>query len=114
MLLAGRMAEIEGSSSKSVPVEKKVVLVCLGEQRKPVSFISDGTVEERKVLRDAIAVAYSDSPCSVAEKPILQMKNELWDGVFVDIGKEEVIPNRAVLRIVPEVSMQFWLLNTCV
>ena len=28
------------------------------------------------------------------------MKNEQWDGVFVDLEEEDIIPNRAVLCIV--------------
>lgn len=85
MLLAVRMAEKEGLSSKSIPIKNKVILVCIGEQRKPVPFISDGALKDRKALHAAIRVAYGDSPCSAAEKPVIQMTTKLWDGVFVDI-----------------------------
>ena len=54
------MAENALSSSEIPPeVCNKVVLVCRGEEKKPVSFSSDGAPRKR------------------------QMKNEQWDGFFV-------------------------------
>ena len=95
------MAEKALSSSEIAPdVCDKVALVCRGEQKKPVSFSSDGTPRERQALHAAIRVAYGDSHCPIESKPVIQMKNEQWDGVFVDLEEEDIIPNRAVLRIV--------------
>ena len=94
------MAEKPLSATSSPEVYEKVVLVCRGEQRKPVSFRSDGTPREREALHAAVNVAYG----AVAENPVIQMKSEQWDGVFVDLGEEDVIPDRAVLRIVGEVA----------
>ena len=82
----------------------KAVLVCRGKQKKPVSFSSDGTPGERQALHAAIRVAYGDSH-PVAENPVIQMKNEQWDGVYVDLGEKDVIPNRAVLQIVAELFL---------
>ena len=61
----------------------KAVLVCRGERKKPVSFSSDGTPGERQALHAAIRVAYGGSH-PAAESPVIQMKNEQWDGSFVD------------------------------
>ena len=78
-----RMAEKALSSSEIPPeVCNKVVLVCRGEQKKPVSFSSDGTPRKRQTLHAAIRVAYSDSHCPVELKPVIQMKNEQWDVFF--------------------------------
>ena len=60
LVLVARMAENALSSSEIPPeVCNKVVLVCRGEEKKPVSFSSDGAPRKR------------------------QMKNEQWDGFFV-------------------------------
>ena len=87
-------------------------------QKKPVSFSSDGTPGERQALHAAIRVAYGDSH-PVAENPVIQMKNEQWDGVFMDLGEEDVIPNRAVLQICVKGStynctlwMLLWLVSS--
>ena len=53
------------------------------EQKKPVSFSSDGTPRERQALHAVIRVAYGDLHCPVESKPVIQMKNKQWDGVFV-------------------------------
>lgn len=83
--------------------KEKIVLVCIGEQKKPIFYKSDGTPGERQALHAAIRAAYGDSH-PVAENPVIQMKDEHWNGLFVDLGEEDVIPNRSVLRIVAEVA----------
>ena len=66
-------------SSSTPEVCDKVVLICRGKQKKPVSFSSDGTPGERQALHAAIRVAYGGSH-PAAESPVIQMKNEQWDG----------------------------------
>ena len=36
---------------------------------------------------------------------VVQVKNEQWEGEFVDLGDEEEIPDRGVLRVAVEVNL---------
>ena len=66
-----------------------------------------------KAIKLAVVAEYSDvlqrsSSCtdeSVAQSLILQMKAEDWDGVFSDVSDSDVIPDKAVVRVVEECPM---------
>ena len=79
----------------------KKVLVCFEERKREVAF-SSGSEKEGDVssLLDAIAKVFAD--VLPAENPthqlILQIKNEDWDGEFLDA--EGQIPDKSVVRAV--------------
>ena len=83
------------------PVIKKV-LVCFGERKREVTFTSatekDGDV---KAVMEAVSEVFADvldSSDNPTRDLILQIKNEAWNGEFLDVKGE--IPDGTVLRAV--------------
>ena len=72
---------------------EKCVLICTGERKRPVTFT--GSKEQ---LLTAIKDAFSD-----VVKPesniFLQIKDEAWGGMFVDL-RDEDNPDRSILKAV--------------
>jgi hypothetical protein len=83
-------------------LSEKVVLVCLGERKRRVKY-TPGENEVETIL-DSVRSVYGDLPKLLRGDLVLQIKNEDW-GEFVDLAPEDSIPNRSVLRVVPEVSL---------
>ena len=91
----------ESGSNPSSIVQK----VCIGEQKRPVTYTVDGTIKERKALLAAAKQVYADvTSLEVESDIVVQVKNEQWEGEFVDLGDEE-IPDRGVLRVAVEVNL---------
>ena len=105
--------------SSSVRMEKKV-LVSVGENTRVVTFstapapnVVDSTpVADRDTLAEAVCVTFADI-LRTDQEFFLQLRNEDWGGVFVDmLGTEDVANKsvcRAVLKSATEVS---WLHKT--
>ena len=77
-------------------LDEKVVLCCFKDHRRSVKY--SGSIDN---LNKAVAEKFSDllpQDCEV----FLQLKEEFWEGQFVDINKDDNIPNHAVVRIVME------------
>ena len=89
---------------------EKVVLVCMGENKRIVPFstpagsesqlqtASSATVADTEALAAAIRVAFKDV-LQPGQEFFLQLKNEEWGGVFVDLLGGP-IPDRSVVRAV--------------
>ncbi len=101
------MGESSSSASSSSPPVRKSLLVCFGERKRPVTFTSDGTTNERKSLLSAVKEAYENSAGNIGNDAVMQIKSELWGGEFVDLREDEIIPDRAVVRVVAEVLKQY-------
>ena len=83
----------------------KNVLVSYRGRKRPVSFCSEPS-DERKSLVAAIGDTFKDVVNDgFSDDVVVQMKSEDWGGEFVDVPKDAVIPDRAVLQIITEVSL---------
>ena len=85
----------------------KTVLVCFGERKRPVNIAQDSSLKDVKLAivneyEDVLPRSTSSTNESIAEKLLLQVKAEEWEGVFVDVKEEDDIPDKSVLRIVEE------------
>ena len=80
----------------------KTVLVCFGERKRPVNIAQDLKLAIVIEYEDVLPRSTSSSNKSIAEKLLLQVKAEEWEGVFVDVKEEDDIPDKLVLRIVDE------------
>ena len=91
--------------------KNKSVLVCLGERKRGVSFsCGKDSEEERAAIIEAVKEAYKDVSKFDGDL-VLQIKSELWEGEFLDLATGEVIPNKAVLRAILEVSPSIYYYN---
>lgn len=83
----------------------KTVLVSLGERTRPVTFSGSN-----QALMEAILAVFKDV---LGEQGVyLQLKDESWGGVFVDIQEQE-IPDRGI-RPPDEEKQQTVVSGTCV
>ena len=73
---------------------QKLVLVSVGENRRPVAFI--GGVNE---LKKAVQKKFRD--CLKSDEIIVQIKSEDWDGEFIDVKENDDIPDRSVVKVIP-------------
>ena len=85
----------------------KSVLVCFGERKRPVTLPNDSSVNDLKLAivneyQDVLPRSSSSTDQSVADRLVLQIKSEDWDGVFVDLKDAAEVPDRSVLRVVEE------------
>ena len=74
--------------SRSKMAEEKRVLIKLGKNNRPVSFVSDGENDQDIVRKEIRKVYYDEIPENSSF--ILQMKDEEWDGEFVDISPSQI------------------------
>ena len=86
----------------------KSILVCFGERKRAVTLARDSSVFELKLAivreySDVLARSSTSTDESVAERLILQVKSEEWEGLFVDL-KDGNVPDKSVLRIVEDRS----------
>ena len=78
--------------------EIKTALVCLGDRKREVAFASKGGREALiRAVREVFNDVLSDDDDS-DEQLLLQIKNEEWNGEFVDLVSE--VPDRSVLKVV--------------
>ena len=88
---------------------ERTVLGCFRQHKRPVTFMEDGDRKDRSIFIAAFRNAYCDvlDQAEVEADTVLtvQVKNEQWGGEFVDMGDDEKIPDRAVLRVVVEVQV---------
>ena len=78
--------------------KEKEVLCCLKDHRRCVSYsegLEDLLSSIRRVFSDVIS---NTEGCNL----LLQAKSERWGGQFVDVMKEEDIPNQSVLKVIVE------------
>ncbi len=93
---------MEKDATTSSSLFEKSVLVCYKERKRPVTFMSNGTITERKSAHAAIKKVFQDMlPKS---ELALQVKHESWYGNFVDLGKDDIISDRSVLQVAIDVS----------
>ena len=76
---------------------KKSVLVCLGERKREVSFVTGHG--ELETFTTAVRKVYSDVLVQGDETVVFQLKREEWGGEFTDL-EGETVPDRAVIRAV--------------
>lgn len=77
--------------------EKKTVLVSLNERNRVVEFSGSLMSDFVCTVKDAFA--------DVLKKPahiVLQIKDENWGGVFIDVQSMEAIKDRSILRVIVE------------
>ena len=94
------VAPASGTATKSV-------LVCFGERKRPVTLTNNSSVNDIKLAivneyQDVLPRSTSSTDQSVADRLVLQIKSEDWDGVFVDLKDDADVPDRSVLRVVEE------------
>ena len=78
--------------------EEKEVLVCFGENKRPVKFTS-GSTSDRNLVIQAFIKEYQlidPDPSSV----LLQYKSEHYIGEFVDVSESDSVHDKCVLRAV--------------
>ena len=80
----------------------KTVLVCVGGRKRTVSF-SCGEESDRVRLLVAANAVYQ-GVAVFDGKTIVQMKSEEWSGEFIDVEDTDVIPDKAIVRVVESVS----------
>ena len=84
--------------------EKKSVLFCFGEHKRPISYTpSTDAKTERKAIEDAIIDKFQDvigESLGPGRTLLLQLKSEGWAGEFVDMAEDAVIPESSVVRVV--------------
>ena len=88
-------------------MEMKSVLVCFGERKRPITIANDSSLSDLKLAivneyQDVLPRTSSSTDQNVADRLVLQIKSEDWDGVFVDLKDEADVPDRSVLRVVEE------------
>ena len=79
-------------------IDLKYVLVKIGNNRKPVCFVAKRETElilVKKAIISVFSVQLSES-----ESILVQVKSEEWGGLWVDVGKEEQIPDKSVLKAI--------------
>jgi len=74
------------------------VLVRVGPRSRVIHIES-----ERKLVA-AIRRSFSDVPRVANADLIIQIKDEDWGREFVDLKEDQVIPNRSVLNVIPQVG----------
>ena len=77
----------------------KRVLVEIGNNRKPVCFISDSDETDLTLVKKAI-VSVFNIQLSESESILVLVKSEEWGGLWVDIGEEERIVDKSVLKAI--------------
>ena len=89
----------EGSCAKKILVEHE-------DDTVPVSFISRGDMgSDYKAATEAAATELAVSPTDL----VLKMQSEEWGGRWVNVCKNDVIPDKAVLQAVLRKSAKVWL-----
>lgn len=76
----------------------KTVLVNVGENRRIVSFFSTPSCTDAEALTKATKETFGDILKSDQEF-FIQVKNEEWGGVFLDVLDQEII-DKAVVNVV--------------
>ena len=75
------------------------VLVRIGPHSRVVR------IESRRELVPTIRRSFADVPrVANACKLLVQIKDEDWGGEFVDLKEDQVIPDRSVLNVIPQVG----------
>ena len=94
------------NAKKMMEIEKKCVLVCLGERKREVAFMGDkeDAKKERSHFIAAIKKTFSDIGLESFDSFVLQVKDENWAGEFVDIGSDDRVGHKCVVKVVLEVS----------
>ena len=72
------------------------VLVCHKERRRPIKLIYGGSHGD---LEAEVRAAFSDL-IDNEETLLLQIKDETWQGLFVDIALDQAIPDRSVIQVI--------------
>ena len=79
----------------------KKVLVCLGERKREISFISkDDAPDGNSLLKEAVKAFHDVLDDEKAARLLLQLKNEDWDGDYVDVVGVMSIPDKSVLKAI--------------
>ena len=79
--------------------DMKRVLVEMGNNRKPVCFVSDSDETNLTLVKKAI-VSVFNIQLSESENILVQVKSEEWGGLWVDIEEEERIVDKSVLKAI--------------
>ena len=82
-------------------MDLKRVLVEIGNNRKPVCFVSDQAEHETDLtLVKRAIVSVFNIQLSESESILVQVKSEEWGGLWVDIGEEDQIADKSVLKAI--------------
>lgn len=85
-----------GLNRKAMAIQ---VLVRIGPHSRVVR------IESRRELVPTIRRSFADVPrVANACKLLVQIKDEDWGGEFVDLKEDQVIPDRSVLNVIPQVG----------
>ena len=77
---------------------QRTVLVMFGQRTRPVSFeTGTSALDTQKALIASIKSAFDDQLAPTSSL-ILQIRDEEWGGVFVDLISQDV-PDRSVVKI---------------
>ena len=87
----------------------KKILVELEDDAVPVSFVSGGDVgSDNEAATEAAATQLDVPPTDL----VLKIQNEEWGGRWVNVCKNDVIPDKAILQAVLRKSAKVWLYAT--
>lgn len=82
------------------------VLVLFGQHTRPVSFVPGTNPEEtQKAMLTAILSAFSDK-LPPKSSLILQIRDDEWGGMFVDLISQEILDRSVVKVLVDDSSKQ--------
>ena len=84
---------------------EKVVLICVGETTRPVTFSTSTTSIDAESLVKAVRITFSD--ILVPDQKFFLQKCEEWGGRFIDLVGKEDIPDRAVVRAVLRTEVEY-------
>ena len=80
-------------------MDLKRVLVEIDNNRKPVCFVSDPAETDLTIVKKVI-VSVFNTQLSESESILVQVKSEEWGGFWGDIGEEEQITDKSVLKAI--------------
>ena len=97
---------VDCSLNMAEKTSEKTVLCCLKEHKVTVTY-SKGSIEE---LTQAVRDEFTSGAIPTDSTVFFQLKSEDWDGEFIDVKKDDDIPDRSVLRVVVEKpnKVQYW------
>ena len=93
-------AELELERSEAEP---RTVLVHLRQHTRPVSFLAEPNnyVNSHALVKAAIVTTFGSLLQDQTHSGFsLQVKDDEWGGVFVDLLENQDIPNRSILNII--------------
>ena len=90
-------------ASQTAPSSDEItVLVCVGERRRPVK-LNRSSLE---ALKAGVLSHFADILRAAKFSLLFQIKDDNWDGMFVDIVEGQSIPDQSVVKVMVETAPQ--------